>query len=71
MFIIPTIDVLLLGMAVTIALAALQWLICGPSLRNPWVHEAGSRISQRTLRARSWLHSHERILAADLWPWEG
>jgi hypothetical protein len=35
MFIIPTSDVLLLGTAITIVLAALQWFISGASLRNP------------------------------------
>jgi hypothetical protein len=37
MFIIPTSDVLLLGTAITIVLAALQWFISGASLRNPRV----------------------------------
>jgi len=37
MFIIPTSDVLLLGTAITIVLAALQWFIGGASLHNPRV----------------------------------
>jgi hypothetical protein len=40
MFIIPTIDVLLLGTAITIVLAALQWFISGASRRNPRLQRA-------------------------------
>jgi hypothetical protein len=71
MFIIPTIDVLLLGMAITIVLAALEWFIRRPSLRNPWAHKTQSWMSQHRLRGLTRLHPEGRILSANFVPWEG
>jgi hypothetical protein len=40
MFIIPSIEVLLLSTAVVLALGALQWFIGGMCLRNPRVQRS-------------------------------